>query len=241
MILKAGKRSGGFTLVEMIMVIVILGVIGLVLAQIIFSASRGYHSRTVLKRLQSDGRRTLAYLERELRYAVPDSVRLLAGGAGLEYGRTFLGGHYRQIDGHVIQVSDDLDGRDLRGMWLVIYNTHPDDFYGGVSRFRITANDAGSITCAVAIDRESPYQRYYVCDSAVSLGLNGDALVYFSGYEPGAAPANGQFLCQRVKAVSFSLQPGNLGSQPAVRVELSLEDDGVPLTLSRQVRLVNFP
>jgi len=235
------KYRAGFTLIEMIIVIVILGIIGLVIGRIINSASRGYHDRAAMKELQSSGRLALDYLESELRYVVPNSLRILAGGTGLEYGRAIFGGHYNSITGTVMDVDDDLSDQDFTGKWLVVYNVSPADFYGGSSSYAIAGNTAARITCSTAIDRTSPFQRYYVCDSAVKVGQNGSGLIYYSGYAPGSVEDHGQFLCRKVQSVLFALQPGSLAAEPAVSITLKLESGSLPLTLKRQVRLVNFP
>jgi len=225
----------------MIIVIVILGIIGLIMSRIINSATRGYQSRAAMKELQSSGRLTLDYLESELRYAVPNSVRVLAGGTSLEFGRTIFGGHYDMISGAVMDVDDDLSGQDFTGKWLVVYNTIPADFYNGSSVFPIAGNTGSSISCTTTIDRSSPYQRYYICDSAIKVTQNGDGLMYFSGYDPGNVEAHGQFLCRKVESVLFALQSGSLAAEPTVSIALKLESGSLPLTLKRQVRLVNFP
>jgi len=231
----------GFTLIEMIIVIVILGIIGLIIGRIINSATRGYQSRAAMKELQSSGRLALDYLEPELRDMVPNSVRVPADSVSLEYGRTSFGGHYNSISGTVMDVDDDLSGRDFSGKWLVVYNTSPADFYAGDNSFPIAGNTANSITCTTTISRNSPYQRYYICDSAVTVTQNGDGMMYFSDYAPGNVEAHGQFLCRKVESVLFALQPGTLAAEPTVFITLKLKSGSLPLTLTRQVRLVNFP
>jgi len=237
---RVADCRAGFTLIEMIIVIVILGIIGLIIGRIINSATRGYQSRAAMKELQSSGRLALDYLELELRYAVPNSARVLAGGAGLEYGRTIFGGHFHNISGTVMAVDDDLSGLDFSGKWLVIYNTHPADFYGGSSVFPIAGNTGNTITCTTNINRDSPYQRYYVCDSAVKVSQNGDGLIYYSGYNPGNVEDHGQFLCHKLQTASFVLQHSQ-AAEPTVFITLKLGSGALPLALKRQVRLVNFP
>ncbi|MBN2331974.1 MAG: prepilin-type N-terminal cleavage/methylation domain-containing protein [Deltaproteobacteria bacterium] len=235
------KQQGGFTLIEMVIVIVLLGIVSLVIGQIINAAGRGYRTRGVMKSLQSGGRLAMMLLERELRHAVPNSVRISAGGEALEFGRTAYGGSYNAITGAVLHVDDDLSGRNFSGMWLVIYNTGTSDFYSGGSRFPIVTNTADRITCGGVISRSSPGQRYYVCDSAIKVSRNSDALLYYSGYEPGAGEDHGQFLCRQVAAIRFVLQPGTLAAEPAVAVTLSLAEKSLPLVLNHRIRLVNFP
>jgi MSHA biogenesis protein MshO len=244
------KDKNGFTLIEMIIVIVILGIVGLIIGRIINSATRGYQSRAAMKELQSSGRLALDYLESELRYAVPNSVRVLNDhgvdvedaqpGSVLEYGRTIFGGHYNSISEADMTVDDDLSGLNFSGKWLVVYNDHPADFYGGSSVFPIAGNTGNHITCTTNIDRDSPYRRYYVCDSAVKIGQNGNGLIYYSNYAPGSVEDHGQFLCRKVQSVSFVLQHSQ-AAEPTVLITLKLESGSLPLTLKRQVRLVNFP
>jgi MSHA biogenesis protein MshO len=239
-------RRAGFTLVELVLVIVLLGIVGLVAGQIILAAGRGYRTRTTLKELQDAGRLALTFIDRELREAVPNSVRVLDGGTTLEYGRTVFGGGYdpddaAAISGAVLRVQDDLGGYDFSGCQLVLYNTSSSDFYAGGSRFTITGNGADTITCSAAITRSSPHGRYYVCDSAVKLKLVGDDLVYCSGYRPGDAETDCQPLAGGVRSLGFRVYPGTQAAEMVVEIRLNLARGGLTVPLCQQVRLFNFP
>ncbi|MEA3241517.1 MAG: prepilin-type N-terminal cleavage/methylation domain-containing protein [Pseudomonadota bacterium] len=253
------RATAGFTLIEMIIVIVILGIVGLIISHIINSATRGYQSRAAMKELQSSGRLALDYLELELRYAVPNSVRVFdengdvpeddEPGPTLEFGRMIFGGLYDDdtSSGNDMVVVDDLSGKDFtsKRTWLVVYNTGPADFYAGNNSYVITdidpVDDKWRISCATDIDfshHDPP--RYYICDSAVKVTKNGDGLIYFSGYNPTSGAKNhGKFLCRKVESVSFVLQHSQ-AAEPTVFITLELKSGSLPLTLKRQVRLVNF-
>ena len=90
----------GFTLVEMIMVIVILGVISAALAVFIRSPVEGYIDAVRRAELIDAADTALRRLGRDLRRAVPNSVRVAGGCDGLadcylEFLPTTSGGRYR--------------------------------------------------------------------------------------------------------------------------------------------------
>lgn len=93
------SASGGFTLVEMIMVMVILGVISAMLAVFISTPVKGYIDSVRRAELVDTADTALRRIGRDVRRAVPNSVRVAGacGGADcyLEFLPTTSGGRYR--------------------------------------------------------------------------------------------------------------------------------------------------
>ena len=87
-------RQRGFTLVELVTVIVLLGVIAGVLVPFIISAMQAYLGAKARATLVGEGRLALERLAREVRHAVPNSISVLSGGTGIEFVRARAGGRY---------------------------------------------------------------------------------------------------------------------------------------------------
>src|SRR5687768_10975121 len=79
------RRHGGFTLVEMIFVVVILGIITSIGSSFVVSAVDSYRTAQVRNQLVQRGRLTLEQMSRELRMAIPNSVRVSASGLCAEF------------------------------------------------------------------------------------------------------------------------------------------------------------
>ena len=94
------KSQQGFTLVEMIMVIVITGIIGGIVAAFIRAPVQGYMDSARRAEMSDIADTALRRLGRDLRTAVPNSVRVpnAAGSSYIEFLPTRDGGRYR-VDG----------------------------------------------------------------------------------------------------------------------------------------------
>lgn len=91
------KRSRGFTLVEMIMVIVITGIIGGMVAIFIRAPVQGYMDSARRADMTDIADSALRRIARDLRMALPNSVRITTVGSNtfLEFIPTIGGGRYR--------------------------------------------------------------------------------------------------------------------------------------------------
>lgn len=93
-VITGHKRTRGFTLIEMVMVIVLLGVIGGILTPFILKAMQAYMGSKARAELVGKGRLAMERLSREVRQAVPNSLSVLGGGTGIEFARARAGGRY---------------------------------------------------------------------------------------------------------------------------------------------------
>ena len=84
----------GFTLIEMITVIVLLGIIAGILTPFISSAMQAYVASKARANLLAKGRLALERLVREVRHAIPNSLSVIDGGNGIEFVRSRAGGRY---------------------------------------------------------------------------------------------------------------------------------------------------
>ena len=93
------RRQGGFSLVELVIVIVLIGILGVGLSRLLaipFASYRDLGRRAQLVDFADAASRRIA---RDLRRALPNSVRVAAGGETIEFLRAVDGARYRQEAG----------------------------------------------------------------------------------------------------------------------------------------------
>jgi len=87
-------RNKGFTLIEMITVIILLGIIAGILTPFIAKTMQAYTHSKARAELVARGRLALERLAREVHQAIPNSLSVLSGGTGIEFARSRAGGRY---------------------------------------------------------------------------------------------------------------------------------------------------
>ena len=90
-------QQQGFTLVEMIVVMVITGIIGGMVAMFIRAPVEGYVDSARRAEMTDVADTAVRRISRDLRLALPNSVRVTPGGLFLEFIPTTSGGRYRSV------------------------------------------------------------------------------------------------------------------------------------------------
>lgn len=105
------RTQRGFTLVEMIVVIVITGILGGMIAMFISGPVQGYVDSARRAEMTDIADTALRRITRDVRMALPNSVRITAAGAAyyLEFIPTSGGGRYRAEVDPAMPASDKLD------------------------------------------------------------------------------------------------------------------------------------
>lgn len=141
------KRQTGFTLVEMIIVMVLIGIIGAMLSMQLAPSIRSYLLVSQRANLTNQADTALRKIVGEVRGAVPNSLRLDSATC-LELVPSKDGGRYRTAPDAALAGTAFLDGAEARdrfdvltpfsnppvaGDAIVIGNQNPDDVYNGVN------------------------------------------------------------------------------------------------------------
>lgn len=147
------KKTAGFTLVELIVVMVITGIVAGVVTLFVAPAFQNYAIAERRANLTHQADTALRRIVTEVRTAVPNSLRLQS--PCLEMVPTSEGGRVRMLTDPTIAQSDALDlsvadtgfdvltpmsvGAGPNTDWVVVGNLNTDDVYTGASRAQMAA------------------------------------------------------------------------------------------------------
>ncbi len=152
------NKQSGFTLIELVVAIVLLGIVGSMVAVFLGNTVEGYSTLNRRDNLQTSLRMAVERISRELRHALPNSVCTDDGsgcnnaGSIVYFIRTVDAGEYQTQGGNYTSGQaraalpiaptssnnfDVLSGNNLNataGQWVVVYNTDNSDIYNSGNR-----------------------------------------------------------------------------------------------------------
>lgn len=199
------RSTRGVTLVELIVVIAITSIIAAAVALFIRRPVEGYADAARRAALTDEADTALRRMTRDLRLALPNSVRVDPSGKFVEYIETTGGGRYRAEVGTggsgnnpLDFTQADNDGFDVLGSvpalpvgsQIVVYNLYnagpTSNAYSGDNR--VALGGVGTIPIAPwQFPEPSPAKRFYVVSGPVTYGCAGGQLIRYSGYAYNAA------------------------------------------------------
>lgn len=189
------KPQSGFTLVELVLVIVLLGIIGAASTRFVRQGVEIYSDSVVRDNLQQQGRFAVERVSRELRNALPGSVRV-GGSAGstqcIEFMPVKAASSYLEPAAgsarttlEAVDFSYSFSGGDL----LAIYPIDTASVYGpsavlaSLSNVSSLAGNRQQLQfSSFTFPYESPTQRLFIVDQPVSFCVVDNALTRHSGY-----------------------------------------------------------
>lgn len=260
-------RQQGFTLIEVITVIVIIGILAPMTVEIITLPMRSYFNQQRRTTLVDNAETALRLMQRDIRRALPNSIRITGVGSTLELLHSGDGGRYRgkrasNGSGNILDFSVADSSFDVIGSLqaapvgeLVIYNlgNSAADAYFGNNRASI-ANTSTTTQIILASAKQfplpSPQQRFFVVDTPITYRCDAASggLLRYSGYNITSAQANppsgvtGQILANKVGACSFSYSSSTATRSGLVTLQLTLIDEsGESTRLIHQIHVDNAP
>jgi MSHA biogenesis protein MshO len=209
-------RSKGFTLIELIVVMVVVGVLSGIIAMFIRHPLEAYLTASRRAALVDTADTALLRIARDVQLALPNSLRITQSGGVtyLEYLPIQDGGRYRAAQtaagsGDILDFTSGADaGFDVlgpavtaaAGQYLVVYNLGLDvstDVWQGGNRRSVSSNGTVSNLAFSAtgtpLPLESPSKRFYLAGAPVTFACNPGSgeLRRISGYALQAAqPTN---------------------------------------------------
>lgn len=254
----------GFSLLEMIIVIVIIGILGSMTTKIMVLPVQGYLDLQRRNALVDNAESALRQMQRDIRRALPNSIRITDGGKVLELLHTTDGGRYRSQLGawaneDVLNFAASDNRFDVIGTlhenpdgWVVIYNLGEvgADAYAGDNRAAIAiSSTTARIELGVAkqFPRKSPQQRFFIVDTPITYRCNlatGVLLRYtdypISAVQSATPDSQGRLQAQDVTGCNFSYSSVVGERTGLVTLEIMLTDSkGESTGLMHQVHVDN--
>ena len=263
-ILKNGKGGGvhlpqaGFTLVELVVTIVIIGILMSLGGMFISQPIQGYIDLDRRTQLVGQADQALRRMQRDLRAALPNSVRVFNGGNGIEFLHVVDGGRYRVT-------SDPAEADPTVAAESILRFDVADDSFEvlgplDTTQYTVIVDDEETqrfirLAAATLFPLSSPQQRFYIVDQAVSYEITGGQLRRYAGYTINQVPgplATDDFDLVTTNLVPivdgagntvapFTYNPGTPSHSGLVTLRLAVAQEGERITLLHQVHVNNAP
>ena len=248
----------GFTLIEIIMVIVLLGIIGAMGSDIIATSFKGFSDTDARMELFEEGKLAMMRMEREIRHMVPNAIDDPNNATTINFGvidvnilnDNGLTGRYQPL-GAADKIRD-LSHNTLDGSLISIYNTNWTDFSSLTNRkiYRTTATGINMDLDKEIIGGHSASKRYYPVEriirysydipsgtlsrSQASVSEGGDLMAALNGQA--AYP-----ILTHINSLTFNYTPPSLTSNALVRINFTLTNLGNTLNFHKEIQVRNVP
>ena len=259
-VIKKRINAIGFTLIELIIVVVILSVIATIGTGFVVKATESYQRTQTRALLVNTARQALERMTRQLRGALPYSVRILNGGSCIEFMPIAGGGNY------FLPVPDVANGAAGKtnipaspipapmdfgtAQFVTIGAMSPDEIYAdtALSRAGYAGYASGELQLSTAKQwlRNSINKRYYLLDKPQAFCVVGTELHFYSGLELTDdlnPPSTGFDIIAKNIALTapFKLESGSENRNARISIALTFSAASESITYKQEVMIRNVP
>ena len=255
---RALKGQAGFTLVEVITVVVILSLVAVVGTNFIVNATESYQRTQTRANLVNTARQALERMTRQLRGALPYSVRITNSGNCVEFMPIAGGGFYRNPvpdqangAGPSGSIETSLHGVDFgSAVFVSIGAMSPDELYGAnpESMAGVTSRSVDEVNFPARVwQRNSIARRFYLLDSPQAFCLFGNQLRFYPDQEAtaGQVDAGSDFdllaLNAQPEGTPFELSPASLERNVVLNWSVMFTEGGESVDFEQEVLIRNVP
>ena len=260
------RHSAGFTLIELIVTIILLATLSIGTTTFIRFGVDIYQDNSGRSNQISESRFITERLTRELREAVPNSVRVDTSGQCVEFLPILASSTYVDVPVLPEQASADITVvapsviPTQANQKLIVYPTKVSDVYVdgqdvtgktfSIESLSAPANDLITITLANAVRfrKDSPIDRYFIAGTPISYCQSTDNKIYrYENYAITAAQqvpsaATGVLMAQnQVNPQPFAALGATQKRNSVVKVNFEFTYNDESLDLYNEVHIVNVP
>lgn len=251
---NAGSDSG-FTLIELITVIVILSILATIGTGFVVRTTEAYQRTQSRALLVNTARQSLERFTRQLRIALPASVRLTNNGSCVEFMPIAAGGHYFDPvpdNSNLAPLSTSIPASPVTidfgtPRFVTIGAMTPAEVYGSgaVSRGSY-ASGSINLSSTKRWQRNSINKRYYLLDNPQAFCLVGTELRYYQGINVNDANVTlssaHDIIARNVSSPApFAITAGNNNRNTAIDASLVFTSGGESITHTQRVLIRNVP